>query len=80
MSLLGLVRHLADIERSWFREVMAGQHAPARFSSADHPDGAFDEAADDLAMVDAAWQAWREEVAFAEELRGRGARPRGHRA
>jgi hypothetical protein len=25
LSLLGLVRHLADVERYWFRRVMAGE-------------------------------------------------------
>ena len=24
MSLLGLVRHMADVERSWFRRTLAG--------------------------------------------------------
>ena len=33
LSLLGLVRHMADVERSWFRRVMAGQDAPPRFYS-----------------------------------------------
>ena len=28
MSLLGLVRHMADVERTWFRRVMAGEPAP----------------------------------------------------
>ncbi|MPZ27809.1 MAG: DUF664 domain-containing protein [Micromonosporaceae bacterium] len=28
MSLLGLVRHLADVERGWFRRRLAGQNAP----------------------------------------------------
>jgi hypothetical protein len=28
LSLLGLVRHLADVERRWFRRVLAGQMAP----------------------------------------------------
>jgi hypothetical protein len=41
LSLLGLIRHLADVERHWFRTVMAGQHAPPRFSSPSHPDGDF---------------------------------------
>jgi uncharacterized damage-inducible protein DinB len=68
MSLLGLIRHLADVERSWFREEMAGQVAPARFSSAVDRDGDFDGAAGNPALVSAAWDAWREEVAFAEEL------------
>ena len=25
LSLLGLVRHLADVERYWFRKVLAGE-------------------------------------------------------
>jgi uncharacterized damage-inducible protein DinB len=66
LSLLGLVRHLADVERRWFRSVLAGHDAPARFSSADDPDGDFDGAAYDLAAVPAAWEAWHEEVAFAD--------------
>jgi len=30
MSLLGLLRHLADVERAWFRSFMAGQDAPSQ--------------------------------------------------
>jgi uncharacterized damage-inducible protein DinB len=68
MSLLGLVRHLADVERGWFRREMAGQEAPPLFySTADH-DGDWTGAAPDPAVVDEAWRAWREEVAFAEEF------------
>ncbi|MGW0590326.1 DinB family protein [Streptosporangium sp. NPDC002607] len=66
LSLLGLIRHLADVERRWFRRVMAGHDAPARFSSPQNPDGDFDVAVADPASVAAAWQAWREEVAFAD--------------
>src|SRR5215831_3543444 len=33
MSLLGLVRHLADVEQGWFRYIMAGQDVPPHFSS-----------------------------------------------
>ena len=33
MSLLGLVRHLAEMERDSFRDVMAGQDAPRLFCS-----------------------------------------------
>jgi hypothetical protein len=68
LSLLGLVRHLADIERSWFRAVMAGEDAPPLFSSDSDPDGAFDGAAADSALVAHAWTAWRDEVAFADEF------------
>ncbi|MFD8634166.1 MULTISPECIES: DinB family protein [unclassified Streptomyces] len=68
LSLLGLVRHLADVERRWFRRVLAGQDAEPIFSSADEPDGGFDGAVDDPAVVAAAWEAWRDEVAFAERF------------
>jgi uncharacterized damage-inducible protein DinB len=68
LSLLGLVRHMADVERSWFRRVMAGQDAPPRFCSAEDRDGDFDNVRPDPAMVDEAWQAWREEIAFADQF------------
>ncbi|MGP9016892.1 DinB family protein [Streptomyces sp. BR1] len=68
LSLLGLVRHLADVERRWFRQVLAGQDAPLRFSSAANPDGDFDDAVADPAVVAEAWEAWRAEVAFAEKF------------
>jgi uncharacterized damage-inducible protein DinB len=68
MSLLGLVRHLADVERGWFRRIMAGQDAPPRFWSRADRDGAFAGARPDPAVVAQAWQAWRDEVAFAEQV------------
>jgi uncharacterized damage-inducible protein DinB len=68
MSLLGLLRHLADVERTWFRSFMAGQDAPSRFSSREDPDGDFDGARPDEAVVAEAWQAWREETAFADSF------------
>lgn len=66
LSLLGLVRHLADVERRWFRRVLAGLDAPLLFSSPADPDGDFDGAVPDPAVVAAAWEAWRGEVAFAD--------------
>jgi uncharacterized damage-inducible protein DinB len=66
MSLLGLVRHLAEVERSWFRRTMAGQDAPPRYCTAAAPDEDFDGATADPSVVQEAWAAWREEVAFAE--------------
>ncbi len=68
LSLLGLVRHMADVERGWFRRLMAGQDAPARFYSPQDRDGDFDNVRPDPAMVAEAWQAWREEIAFAEQF------------
>jgi uncharacterized damage-inducible protein DinB len=68
LSLLGLVRHMADVERAWFRRIMAGQDVSYRFSSAEDPDGDFDGARPDPAVVAEAWQAWREEIAFADDF------------
>ncbi|WP_328991396.1 DinB family protein [Kribbella sp. NBC_01245] len=68
LSLIGLVRHLADVERRWFRRALAGEDAPALFSSEDQPDGDFDNAESDPASIAAAWQAWRDEVAFANQF------------
>ena len=68
MSLLGLLRHMAEVERSWFRRRFAGQDVPKRYQSEAEPDGDFDGAVADQAVVDEAWAAWREEVAFAEQF------------
>ena len=68
MSLLGLIRHMADVERSWFRRVMAGEVAPRRFSSEEDPQGAWTGAVGDPAVVAEAWGALDTEVAFAERF------------
>jgi Protein of unknown function (DUF664) len=65
MSLLGLVRHLAEMERRTFRGMMAGQDAPPLFCSDADPDGDFDGAVPDPQVVAEAWDAWRAEVDFA---------------
>jgi hypothetical protein len=53
MSLLGLVRHIAEVERGWFRRRFTGRHTgappePGR-SGAD-----FDAAVAEMAVVDEA--------------------------
>jgi uncharacterized damage-inducible protein DinB len=67
LSLLGLVRHMADVERHWFRDVMAGQDAP-RYYPRDPGVNDFDGAAADPDVVRQAWDNWRAEVAFAEQF------------
>jgi hypothetical protein len=62
MSLLGLVRHLAEMERATFRVLMAGEDVPRLFGSGD---GDFDGAVPDRRVVAEAWVAWRAEVDFA---------------
>jgi len=65
MSLLGLVRHLAEVERATFRVLLAGADAPRLFCSDADRDGDFDGAVGDPLVVAEAWRAWRDEVDFA---------------
>jgi len=65
MSLLGLVRHLAEMERGAFRVLMAGQDVPRLYTSATDRDGDFDGAVADPQVVAEAWDAWHAEVEFA---------------
>jgi uncharacterized damage-inducible protein DinB len=68
MSLLGLVRHMAHVERVWFKIRCAQLDVPRLYQTAEDPDGDFDGAVADPAVVEEAWARWREEVAFAEEF------------
>jgi uncharacterized damage-inducible protein DinB len=68
LSLLGLVRHLADVELGWFRRTMAGQDASPHYRTDGNRDGAFDGAVPVTTVVADAWQVWRAEVAFAEKF------------
>jgi hypothetical protein len=65
MSLLGLVRHLAEMERATFRELMSGKDVPRLFCFDTERDGDFDGAVADPQVVAEAWDAWRAEVDFA---------------
>jgi uncharacterized damage-inducible protein DinB len=68
MSLLGLLRHMAEVERHWFRREMAGQDAPKLYCSDLDREGDWNGAVADPTVADEAWRAWRAEVAFAEEF------------
>ena len=68
MSLLGLVRHLAEGERATFRVMMAGEDVPRLYCSDTDRDGDFDGAVADPQVVAEAWDAWRSEVDFAERF------------
>ena len=68
MSLLGLVRHMAEVERSWFRRRFAGADVPKRYQTDADPDGDFNGAVADPAVVEEARAAWREEIVFAEQF------------
>jgi hypothetical protein len=64
LSLLGLVRHLAEMERATFRELMGADDAPRLYISPTNRDGDFDGAVADPQVVAEAWDAWRAEVEF----------------
>ncbi len=42
LSLLGLMRHLTEVERGWFAETLAGQNVDPLYWSKTDPDGDFD--------------------------------------
>lgn len=59
LTIVGIVRHLTDVERYWFSNVAAGTTEPARYRSAD-PDADFTGYSERTALEDVA--------AFSEEL------------
>ncbi|NYE39614.1 DinB family protein [Streptomyces fulvorobeus] len=40
-TLLGLVRHMAEVERGWFRAVLTGEDAPPIYGTDEDPDADF---------------------------------------
>ncbi|MFD7709121.1 DinB family protein [Streptomyces sp. NPDC059785] len=58
LTLLGLVRHMAEVERIWFRKVLTGDDVGPLYFSDEDPDGEFRlSASDTWAEAHAAWQA-----------------------
>jgi uncharacterized damage-inducible protein DinB len=66
MSLLGLVRHLSDVERSWFRRRVAGEPIEALYWSDASPDGDFDDL--DPAEAEANFATYAREVEAARAV------------
>jgi len=52
LSLLGLLRHMSEVERSWFRIHAAGQHLAHLYCSDTNEDGDFDDVAEADAGAD----------------------------
>ncbi|MGH3412911.1 MAG: DinB family protein [Marmoricola sp.] len=71
LSLLGLVRHLAQVENHWFQRVLQGRtDGPRLFKRADDNDWDFNGAVADQATVEEAFTAWKQEIATADEWLG----------
>jgi uncharacterized damage-inducible protein DinB len=66
LSLLGLLRHMAHVERVWFRHVLADEDLPRLYEKDDNPEADFEEV--DTASADEAHAIWEAEVAHAREL------------
>ncbi|RSS67584.1 DinB family protein [Streptomyces sp. WAC06614] len=65
LTLLGLVRHMAEVERHWFRRVIAGEDLPHVWSDEKDFQAAYDASASTRAEAFAAWEA---EVAHARRI------------
>ena len=68
LTLLGLVRHMAEVERSWFRKRFTGEEIDWIYCTDDRPDADFDDVADadpaaDFATFEAELEAARRVVA-----------------
>jgi len=68
LSLLGLIRHLAQVENHWFQRVLQGKtDRPRLFKRDDDQDADFNGAVADPAVVEEAFAAWKGEIAAADE-------------
>jgi uncharacterized damage-inducible protein DinB len=68
LTLLGLVRHLAAVEQSWFRRVMDRHlELPRLWGKAENRDADFTDIEPTQECVDEAFAALAREVAYAEE-------------
>ena len=65
LSLLGLVRHMAEVERTWFRRVIAAEDIPLVWSAEGDFQVAYDASGATRAEAFAAWEA---EVAHARRI------------
>ncbi|WP_082043578.1 GNAT family N-acetyltransferase [Mobilicoccus massiliensis] len=65
MSLLGMVRHLTEVEAYWLREVLHGEDLPDYYCTRESPDGDFDDIDPARAAEDVA--AYRDEVTRCRE-------------
>jgi uncharacterized damage-inducible protein DinB len=68
LSLLGLIRHMAEVEHTWFRPVLGGEEMSGLWAPAPalDPEPAFDDVA--TADVEEAFAAWRTECEHARQL------------
>ncbi|WP_051804177.1 DinB family protein [Streptomyces griseus] len=66
LNLLGLVRHMAEVERGWFRKVLGGEEAPWLYATEEDNDRDIHTAEGDT--YEEAYATWQAEIAHAREL------------
>ena len=66
MSLHGLVRHMAEVERSWFQRALAERDAPYLYCTEESPDADFDDL--DGADFDTDLATWQEQIDEADRI------------
>jgi uncharacterized damage-inducible protein DinB len=69
LSLLGLIRHLTEVERGWFRRTLALEDVGDLYATEADPDADFNDT--DGAGVDETFAAWRSECERANQHIGR---------
>jgi uncharacterized damage-inducible protein DinB len=70
LSLLGLVRHMAEVERTWFRRVINGEDVPFVWSEEGDFQVAYDASSATRAEAFGAWQAEVEQARRIEREAG----------
>jgi uncharacterized damage-inducible protein DinB len=66
LSLLGLVRHMTENERSWFRNVLLGEDLPSLYWTEENRDGDFNDT--DAVDVVTVFRAWEQACDAAREV------------
>ncbi len=69
LSLIGLIRHLGEVEKYWFHRGLAKHPSAPRFWTAEHPDGDFDLA--EAAQAEQDLEDYKQLVRLSDELAAR---------
>ncbi|MGD9995968.1 MAG: DinB family protein [Ilumatobacteraceae bacterium] len=69
LTLTGLVRHMHDVERNWFRRCFDGETIDPEYYSRERPDG--DLEVDESTSLAGAVAAWRAEIAICDRILGK---------
>jgi hypothetical protein len=68
LTLLGLVRHMAEVERTWFRRVINRENISLVWSETEDYQSAYDASA---ATVTTAFEAWQAEIEHSRRIEAR---------